>query len=139
MGTSMDVCSANDIQVLDVFENLGLCLLNALVTTDIAGGVAAFSELASVVVYNVVPKQWANSLHEDMMNRLTPLCSTVNKTGCAELLSGNETCKEPIYISLPDTLDVSKCINESFMFCENGSLTSDSQVQSVINATAIPE
>ncbi|XP_075559927.1 uncharacterized protein LOC142591484 [Dermacentor variabilis] len=74
-----------------------------------------------------------------MVNRLTPLCSTVNKTGCAELLSGNETCKEPIYISLPDTLNVSKCINESFMICENGSLTSDSQVQSVINATAEDE
>ncbi|XP_077491797.1 uncharacterized protein LOC144102386 [Amblyomma americanum] len=64
---------------------------------------------------------------------LPALCAITNTSGCETLLNGNTTCAAPISVTLPDTLNVSRCVNQTLLLCQNGTLASDRLVINVIS------
>ncbi|KAL1469987.1 hypothetical protein MTO96_004607 [Rhipicephalus appendiculatus] len=112
--------------------NLGQCLITPLTTTSIAGLLTALTDIITIVLRT----SGLSFLLPFLQGALTPLCVLGGSTvipGCTTLLTRNQTCAAPISISLPDTLNVSRCVNQTLLLCQNGTLATDRLLMNVFN------
>ncbi|KAK8774611.1 uncharacterized protein LOC144101658 [Amblyomma americanum] len=126
-GTSLSLCSTSLSGIIAALTKLVTCLATALTTTSIAGAATALFQIISLVL-NLSGLGFLLSLVN-----LTPLCAITNTPGCLTLLNGNATCTTPISITLPDTANISRCVNQTLLLCQNGALATDRLLMNLIN------
>ncbi|KAH8036458.1 hypothetical protein HPB51_000591 [Rhipicephalus microplus] len=112
------------------------CALRRYTSKTGLGAVTAFIDVITVVLRII----GLGSLLTGMQSALTPLCALGGSTaipGCTTLLTGNQTCSAPISISLSDTFNVSKCLNQTLILCQNGSQATDQLLLNTINTITV--
>lgn len=131
-GTSLNLCTASAGGVVAALTRLLTCLITPLTTTSIAGLVTALADVISLVLNTI----GFGFLVTTLQGALTPLCALGGSTvipGCATLLTRNQTCAAPISLSLPSTFNVSTCVNQTLLLCQNGTLATDRLLLNVLN------
>ncbi|XP_075726255.1 uncharacterized protein LOC142767895 [Rhipicephalus microplus] len=119
-------------ELVTALTKLLSCLFTPLFSTSGLGAVTAFIDVITIVLRTI----GLGSLLTGMQSALTPLCALGGSTaipGCTTLLTGNQTCSAPISISLSDTFNVSKCLNQTLILCQNGSQATDQLLLNTIN------
>ncbi|XP_077489435.1 uncharacterized protein LOC144100333 [Amblyomma americanum] len=128
-GTSLSLCSSPVTGIVTALTKLVTCLITALTSTSVAGAIAALFQIISLVLNLagfgfLIP--FVNLV-------LLPLCVITGTAGCTTLLNANATCTAPISITLPDTLNIGRCVNQTLLLCQNGAIATDRLVMNLIN------
>ncbi|KAH6943394.1 hypothetical protein HPB50_020891 [Hyalomma asiaticum] len=112
------------------------CLITPLTGTNFTGALTAFFDVITIVLRTI----GFGSFLTFVQSALTPLCAlggTNVVPGCTTLLSGNQTCSAPISITLPDMFNISRCVNQTALLCQNGTLASDQLLLNVIDTITL--
>ncbi|XP_037522142.1 uncharacterized protein LOC119399399 [Rhipicephalus sanguineus] len=131
-GTSLNFCSTSASGLVTALTKLLSCLFTPLTSTSGLGALTAFTDVITIVLRTI----GFGSVLTSVQSALTPLCALGGSTvvpGCTTLLTGNQTCSAPISISLPDTFNVSRCLNQTLLLCQSGSQATDQLLLNVIN------
>ncbi|XP_070378940.1 uncharacterized protein [Dermacentor albipictus] len=131
-GKSLNLCSTSTTGVVTALTRLLTCLITPLTTTSISGVITAVADIVTLVLRTI----GLGSFLSFVQGALTPLCAlggTTTIPGCTTLLTGNQTCSAPISITLPDTLNLSRCLNQTLLLCQNGAIATDGLLINVIN------
>ncbi|XP_070380738.1 uncharacterized protein [Dermacentor albipictus] len=118
--------------VVTALTRLLRCLITPLTTTSISGVITAVADIVTLVLRTI----GLGSFLSFLQGALTPLCALSGTTtipGCTTLLTGNQTCSAPISITFPDTLNLSRCLNQTLLLCQNGAIATDGLLINVIN------
>ncbi|XP_075559667.1 uncharacterized protein LOC142591184 [Dermacentor variabilis] len=131
-GTSLNLCSTSANGIATALTKLLTCLFTPLASTSGSGAVTAFLNVITLFLRTI----GLGSVLSTVQGALTPLCALGGTTvipGCTTLLSANQTCSAPISITLPDTFNASRCLNQTLLLCQNGTPATDQLVLNVIN------
>lgn len=130
LGTSLNLCTTPVSGIVTALTKVLQCLVSTLSTTSFLGVVAALLNLISFVLSFI----GLSPLFSVVTGFLTaPLCAISGVPNCLPLLSGNQSCTDPITLTLPGVLNVSQCLNQTLLLCQNGQPATDKLVLNIFN------
>ncbi|XP_077490947.1 uncharacterized protein LOC144101687 [Amblyomma americanum] len=130
LGTSVDLCTATVEDVLGFLEKLIQCLITELTNINAVGAVSAFLDIIKLV-FSLLGVDVRT-----LTNLIKPLCVVANVPGCTTILSGSNTCSQPISIKLPGNLNLEQCLDDTLLVCKNGDLATDELLVNLVKAIA---
>ncbi|XP_077545357.1 uncharacterized protein LOC144158374 [Haemaphysalis longicornis] len=130
LGTSLNLCTTPVSGIVTALTKVLQCLVTTLGNTSLLGLVAALLDFINFGLSFI----GLSSLFSVVTGFVTaPLCAISGVPNCLTLLSGNQSCTNPVSLTLPSTLNVGKCLNQTLLLCQNGQPATDRLLLNLLN------